>query len=278
MTTQSIWNSFSNPISYPALNGNITVDTAIIGGGITGLATAMKLAQAGQRVVVLEALKIGGGSTSHSTGNLYSTVDTKLQDLESKYGKDVVKQIVQARQKAVEQIAGYVAQYNIDCDFHRQDFYMYGTEENRDLVEKEAKTAEDLGMQISFTSVAELPISNVFGFKLHHQAQFNPMRFIQGFSVEVAKHCQVFENTKVEDINESDGKYELATARGIVTAKHVVHATHTPKGIKLWHTLLGPYREYGIACRVRNLQHPEGIFWGFHGEKRDKFSTRTYTR
>lgn len=278
MTTQPIWKAFSTASNFQSLNKDITVDTAIIGGGITGLATALELSAAGQQVAVLEALKIGGGTTSQSTGNLYSTVDTKLHVIKEKYDLETVKKVVASRQKALEQIAAYVMQYNIDCDFRRQPFYIYGTEENKDMVEQEAQVARDAGLEVDTFTNGQIPYPHGAAFTIANQAQYNPSRFIQGLATVVDQVCQLYENTKVTEIEEADGFYSLITAQGTVRAKHIVHATHSPKGVKLWHTLLGPYREYGIACKVRNLQHAEGIFWGYHGEKQDKFSTRTYTR
>ena len=44
---------------FSALSGSIEVDTAIVGGGITGINTALRLSEAGQRVAVLEKARIG---------------------------------------------------------------------------------------------------------------------------------------------------------------------------------------------------------------------------
>jgi nitrite reductase/ring-hydroxylating ferredoxin subunit len=53
----------------------------------------------------------------------------------------------------------------------------------------------------------------------------------------------------------------IATRGGRVRAKKIVVATHSPKGIHLVHTAVGPYREYGIAVRLENDAYPDGIFW-----------------
>jgi glycine/D-amino acid oxidase-like deaminating enzyme len=48
----------------------------IIGGGITGITSALFLSKAGKKVVVLEAAEIGLGTTGYSTGNLYASLDS----------------------------------------------------------------------------------------------------------------------------------------------------------------------------------------------------------
>ena len=74
MFTKSLWNSFAGNTDFPKLEKDIQVDVAIVGGGITGITTAQLLSQSGLKVAVLEARKVGGGTTSHSTGNLYYTI------------------------------------------------------------------------------------------------------------------------------------------------------------------------------------------------------------
>ena len=59
----------------------IDVGVAIVGGGITGMVAAYLLTEAGVSVALVEALRIGQGSTGHSTGNLYSIVGERHHKL-----------------------------------------------------------------------------------------------------------------------------------------------------------------------------------------------------
>src|SRR5690554_1284591 len=136
MYTKSIWHEFKMPHTYPALSGDIKADVAVIGGGITGITTALLLAQNGFKTVVLESLKVGGGTTCHSTGNLYFTVDKNLAQLYSKHDAEVIRKIVSSRSAALNQIESWVQQYNIDCDFKRVPWVLYaGLEENNSKIE-----------------------------------------------------------------------------------------------------------------------------------------------
>lgn len=277
MFTKSLWNAFSVTTDFPSLKNNIEVDVAIIGGGITGLTTALELAKKGVKTAILEADKIGAGTTGYSTGNLYSTVAENLGMLRNKYDPQTLSEVIKARASAVDKIEQYVREYNIDCDFHRLPWYMYSaTDENVSRIEKELKTSKEINLPVTTASHEEIPFQTSRAIKLENQAQFNPTLFVQELSKNIAsKNCRIFENTKVTDVEEHGGVLKVLTNGITVEAKHVVHATHTPKGIKFVHTLLGPYREYGIACKIEANSHPEGIFWGyFEGE--DKISTRTY--
>ena len=71
MSTTSLWKAITKDIKpFPTLNENIEVDVIIIGGGITGITTALHLQNQGKKVALVESHKVGGVTTSASTGNL----------------------------------------------------------------------------------------------------------------------------------------------------------------------------------------------------------------
>ena len=74
----SIWTQTAVFPSFPALEGDLRADAAIVGGGLTGILTAWLLRQAGADVVVLEADRVGGGQTAGTTAKL--TAQHGLQD------------------------------------------------------------------------------------------------------------------------------------------------------------------------------------------------------
>lgn len=279
MFTKSIWNSFSKPTDFPSLNENIKTEVAIIGGGITGLTTAHEISKLGIKCVVLDKSRIGAGTTSHSTGNLYSTVDKQLDTLLSKYDTDTLTEIADARSAAIDIIEEYVQKFQIDCDFKRVPWYLFSTTEKKnEAVSTELKQSREVMIPASAAEVEEIPFPVSKAIKVEGQAQINPMLYVQGLGNNIINEkCRIYENTHVHEIKEHGSYIEVISENGVVEAEHVVHATHTPKGIKLVHTLLGPYREYGIACKIEETAHPEGIFWGFFDDQ-EKYSTRTYSR
>lgn len=279
MFTQSIWNDFSGETDFPVLTRNLTVDTVIIGGGITGITAANLLARGGRKVAVLEALKVGGGTTGHSTGNLYVGVDHTLSALHSKYGVDTLREVLAARNHAAQLIARNVGEYGLDCDFTFCNWYLYSDDPKADdYVARELETAREAGLGMVQADPSELPFSSSRAARLSDQAQFNPKLYVQGLAkVTHSDDCRIYENTAVESVFERDGLCRVQTARGTVHAEHVIHATHTPKGIMLVQTMLGPYREYGIACKLRSGMPGPGIFWGYPQAEK-KYSTRSYMR
>lgn len=279
MFTRSLWNEFSETTDFPVLDGDLTVDTVIIGGGITGLSVAREMLLDKHSAVVLEARKVGGGTTSHSTGNLYSVTDKSLQALLGKYNSTFVGAVVKARNAAVNRIEQNVQRFSIDCDFKRQPWYLFSVKESRDdFIEDELESAERISLDMDMATIDEIPYPATKAVKLDNQAQINPMLYVQGLAKKISSEdIPIFENSPVTQIEKNNDHYRVHTPGGIITTKNVVHATHTPKGIKFVQTLIGPYREYGIACKLRENMHPEGIYWGYF-DKKEKISTRMYSR
>ncbi|HEX7028893.1 MAG TPA: FAD-dependent oxidoreductase [Gammaproteobacteria bacterium] len=278
MFTKSLWNAYSGTTDFPSLQGDITVDTAIIGGGVTGISAACRLAGNGRKVAVLEALKVGGGTTGHSTGNLYVTVDHTLSALCSKYDPETAKRVVAARTHGLRVIEENVARYGLDCDFTPCDWYLYSDHVKSDgRVGNELQFAREAGLDVA-EETGQLPFAYSRAMRLAGQAQFNPLRYVQALANAIqSDKCRIHEFTKAEAIEEKNGACIVQTRDGRVRAEHVLHATHTPKGIMLVQTLLGPYREYGIACRLKSELPRQGIFWGYT-ESGEKYSTRSFIR
>ena len=109
----SLWSIGPSAAQYPTLAGIELADVVVIGGGITGLGTALQLADDDRRVVVLEACRIGRGNTGRSTGNLYATLSQGLAPLRRKWNADVVRQVVELRSHAVDRIEQTVERYRL---------------------------------------------------------------------------------------------------------------------------------------------------------------------
>ena len=278
MKKTSIWRDTAEASEYECLSQDINCDVAIVGGGITGLTAAYLLKQAGLKSVVLEALRIGGGTTGFSTGNLYCTVDEYLHTIEKKYDMDKVQSVVQSRTEAINLIKSIVREYNIDCELLEVPFYLFAEkEEYAEKVEKEAATLQKAGLSVSVEREFDLPFPIARVMKLERQAQFNPMKYVKQLAKNIHSNaCTIYEGTKVTEYKrEEGGVYVVKTATGAtVRANKIIMATHTPKGILGIQLLIFPYREYAVAFdNSKGTFHP-GIYWQIDGE--NKHSIRHY--
>jgi len=281
ITTKSIWETYSSGSSFEPLKGDITTDVAIIGGGITGITAAKLLKDAGLRVAVLEAMQVGAANTGHSTGNLYVAIEEGFDTIQSKYSTEDLRTVIEARTAALNLIEQNVSLYSLDCDFRRVNWYSYSAnEENESKLKKIFKAGKDAAAAIEEVQQGELPFEVHYGIKMPNQAQFNPLRYTQQLARAIeGDNCRIFENTSVtaiEDDRDDDEVIKVTTDKGYVLAKYVIHATHTPKGVFLdYHSLLGTYREYGIAAKLKTGYYPEGTFWGYYNIN-ERYSIRSY--
>lgn len=276
----SIWNGTAKQGAvYPPLSGNLNTEVTIIGGGITGVLTAYFLASKGHKPVLIESLEIGGGTTSHSTGNLYCMVDEKLQKVKSKFDAAKAKKIAQSRQATVDIIEELVQKHNIDCDFTRAPWYLYAFhEKDNNIIEKEYQTAIEAGLTNAqlLDAMPNLPYQTGKALVIENQAQFHPMKFVQGMAFAATQAgAHIYERTKMVRYEESNGSYIIHTENGIIHSKNLVMATHMPKGFLPVQTLVYPYREYGVAAKL-NGDFPKGIYWGIIDDPK-KYSLRPFT-
>lgn len=108
--------SVNRQLAYPPLRGEVRVDVCIVGGGFSGLNTAIELAQKGLTVVVLEAHKIGWGASGRNGGQLIRGVGHGVEQFESVIGAGGVRELKLMGLEAVEIVRQRIAQFSIDCD------------------------------------------------------------------------------------------------------------------------------------------------------------------
>lgn len=274
MGTMSIWKDKLTQSSFPSLQSDLTVDVAIVGGGITGLTAAYILSKAGKKVAVLEALKIGEGATAYSTGNLYNMIGSPgLHTIRSRFNEEKIKEVVESRGAAVDFIEQRVKEFNIDCDFVRVPWALFcEDEQGKSFVEKEKEAARQAGLTV--TENFQIPLKINTGFTVENQAQFNPLQYVVSLARSIqSPTCSIYEHTKVEDVTEGD-VCTVKTSGGTVTADYVIMATHTPKGIYFVHTSLGPYREYAVAVKLNGEYPAPGVWWNMKSQ--EHYSMRVY--
>ncbi|MBA2657196.1 MAG: FAD-dependent oxidoreductase [Tatlockia sp.] len=259
MEKDSLWQKISHTTAYTTLNESIEVDVLIVGGGITGITAALQLLTSGNKVAIVDSHTIGGLTTSLSTGNLYVTVQPFFQSITSKFDIETAIQVAKSRQLAINYIENTIADYKIDCNFSRRPWFAYTDGEKENFLEKELLIIKQLGIEADY--VSQLPYNLNFkkAISIPNQARFNPLQYVSSLAEELAsKGCLIYENTTVEDIQEADKICSIKTAQGLIKAKHVFMATHTPLGLNLTQQFTAPYRSYVVALESSSKHYEEG--------------------
>ena len=138
-----------------------------------------------------------------------------------------------------------------DCDFSRQNSYLYATEETEAL-EREMAACEQLGIPARWESSLPLPfpVAGAIGFS--HQAQFHPRKL----AAFLAKDLQVYENTKALVFL---GR-RVQTPKGTVTAKKIIVATHFPLLNKHGAYFLKLYQQRSYVIALEKAPSVEGMY------------------
>jgi glycine/D-amino acid oxidase-like deaminating enzyme/nitrite reductase/ring-hydroxylating ferredoxin subunit len=266
----SLWHATARPTRFASLDNDMTVDVAVIGGGIFGMMAALYLSREGLSVALLEARGIGAGSTGYSTGNLYAPVGAGLAAVERKWGEDAMRHVARSRGEAVDRIEALARELEIDCAFRRCPFHIFSvpgsSPDDLAKLDAEADAAKRAGLSVSMASAAPLPFASGKTLAIEGQAQFQPLDFVRGLATRIdGPSCRIFEGSPATDF---DADHKLVrTTRGTVHAAHIVLATHTPKKFNAVQTELGPYREYGVAVEAPEGTIPPGVFWSMEDSR-----------
>lgn len=216
---ESIWRRESSLRPREPLNGDISADVAVVGGGMAGILTAYFLKRRGINAVVLEASRIGSGQTGNTTAKITSQHGMIYHRMMEVFGEQKAKQYAQANQQAIRDYRELVEELHIHCDFTLCPSYLYALA-NREGLEQEAEAAKKLGLPAEIMEHTELPFPVKGALRFENQAQFDPLRFLQA----VAEPLTIYEQTPVQKIED----HRLITSGGTVEAKKIVMATHFP--------------------------------------------------
>ncbi|MEV6651889.1 FAD-dependent oxidoreductase [Streptomyces sp. NPDC051219] len=251
------------PTGHPSLEADLTVDTAVVGGGIAGLCTAWEVARAGREVVVLEAGHIASGVTGHTTGKLTALHGLGYARLRKAQGAEATALHARAQQEALDHVAVLCSELGIDAELERLPAFTYVRDERRtDEIRAEAEAAREAGLSASFVTETDLPYPVAAAVRVDGQLQFHPRKFLLGLAdAFTALGGRIFEQTRITALHDG-ARCRLTTERGAtVHAKDVVVATHFPA---FDHTSLiarlTPRRELVIAAPVPADMAPQGMY------------------
>jgi glycine/D-amino acid oxidase-like deaminating enzyme/nitrite reductase/ring-hydroxylating ferredoxin subunit len=250
----SLWLSGVTPPPYPELRGEVRADVAVLGGGIAGVTTALRLQRAGVDVVLLEARTIGSGVTGCTTAKVTALQSTMLSTIASRHGTETATVYATASREAVEDVAQFVNQLAIDCDLDRRPAVTYAASpEELESVAGEYDAAVAAGLPVTWRDDdAGMPYDVSGAVWLTDQIGFQPVKYVRGLAKAlVDAGGQVFEYSRAMSV-EAGTPCRVETEHGVVAAGQVVVATHFPildRG--LFFARMKAQRSYCVAARIQ---------------------------
>lgn len=260
---ESYWRDSVELPSFPKLNRDITVDIAIVGGGITGITAAYLLAKEGFRVALLEAGTIFNGTTGHTTAKITAQHDLIYYELTSHFGEEKAKLYYNAQIEALQFIRENVRQYSIPCDFREEDAIIYtNSDKYVKKLQDEFQTYQKLGIESAYLETIPLPLPVKAAIAIKNQAQFHPLRYLLVLVDSFLKTGgQIYENTTADGIEEDQPSKITIRGGGSVTANQVIVSSHFPftDPAGFYFARMYASRSYALAVKTER-QFPGGMY------------------
>ncbi|WOH36749.1 FAD-binding oxidoreductase [Thalassotalea fonticola] len=233
--------SLERNTDYPCLTEHISADICVVGGGYSGLATAITLQEKGYKVVLLEGSKIGFGASGRNGGQLVNSFSRDIDYIEKHYGKITANAMGAMAFEGADIIRDFIKRYNIDCDYKNGGFFAAFTDKQMHELEKKQKLWQHYGnnklSMIDNNGVSDIVNTNAYvgGLVDEHCGHIHPLKLALGEAEAFTSiGGQIFEQSKViniEHLQQSDNiKSLVKTAQGCVSAKKVVLAGNAYMG------------------------------------------------
>lgn len=261
---ESVWRESSKGINYPRLEENKSAQVCVVGAGITRIVTAYELALKGKSVILLERDRCISGVSADTTAKVTSQHGLFYNYLINEFGKEFAGKYLYSNESAIKRVKEIIDENNIECDFEYKDAFVYTNDEKElEKIKQEVEAVKSLAFDAEFCNETSLPFKVLGAIKFKNQAQFNIMKYLQGvLKVLENSGVEIYEQTKVVDVNKKNGKYNVITENEhYVQADHVVLATHYPiMNFPGFHFLkMYQDRSYVIAGETKE-QLPDGMF------------------
>lgn len=237
-------------------------DALVIGGGITGLTTALLLQKQGKQTVLAEAYTIGFGTTGGTSAHLNTFFDATYADVESDFSEDAAKLLAQCGKESFGMIVGLSQEYNIDCDLEIKDGYLYAeTDEEVKMLDEILTASQKAGIEVfeAAENGVKVPFKKSILFK--KQGQFHPLKYIFGLAKAFVNAGGVIaENTFIRETSYVDKVHVAVGDTFKIRAKNLVYATHLPPGINVFDFKCAPYRSYVLGVKLKNeADYPDAL-------------------
>ncbi|MFO1234101.1 MAG: FAD-binding oxidoreductase [Rivihabitans pingtungensis] len=132
----------------PALRGEVSAEVCVIGGGYTGLSTALELAERGVSVVLLEGARLGWAASGRNGGQVLSDLACGMDAVRAELGAEAARAIWAMTQEAARMVGERCQRYAIDADLHWG--YLHAAvkpRQLRELADWQARAARDYGYE-----------------------------------------------------------------------------------------------------------------------------------
>lgn len=222
-----------DPLPVSVLEGDVSADVCVIGGGYTGVSSALHLAERGYKVVLLEANKLGWGASGRNGGHVGTGQRKEQEDLERMLGMDTARQLWDLGLEAVETVESIIRRYQIECDLKQGILHMASKAREAEGFRAGVEHLQTVYGYEQARYLDKATVDQEVGSDKYHAGyldlgsrHLHPLNYLLGMAnAAVNAGVKVYQDSPVIDY--SDGlQVRVKTAQGQVTAKHLIFATN----------------------------------------------------
>ena len=218
--------------SQDQLTSDIDVDICVIGGGLTGISSAINLSKKGYSVILCEARKIGWGASGRNGGQLGIGMRKDQFTIEKKLGLRHAKELWSLGLEAVEDVKNLIKENEIDChlvngvmstacfekDIDEYKFEIEHMAKNYDFEGYKFFNKEKIREEIN----SKMYLAGLLNSGSYH---LNPLKLTIGLAKVAQKNkVKIFENTPIDKIREEGDRVQVMSKKGLIHANQVVVA------------------------------------------------------
>ncbi len=231
--SHGLWEtSAPRPPATSRLEGQVKADVAIVGCGYTGLAATLRLAEAGAKVVALEAVEIGFGGAGRNVGLVNAGMWVMPREVSKVLGPEYGDRTLELLGGAPTKVWETIDRYSIDCEAVRDGtLHCAVGDSGLKEIEERARQMGELGAPVRVLSAAETETR--IGSKAYAGALLDmragtiqPLAYARGLArASIAAGAKIHTQSPVRSAERTGKVWTLSTGRGRVEAEWVVVAT-----------------------------------------------------
>ena len=213
----------------PPLGEDIDADICVVGGGFSGLSTALHLAQNGHAVTLIEGARIGWGASGRNGGQIVNGLNASLDTIGKRYGESTAEFVGTLVQEGADIIRDFVSRYNIACDLKQRNIYVgFNARHMRGLEEKQAlwrRYGMDDHELLDRDALREHVGSERYcgGMIDHSGGHMHPLNLALGEAYALEQlGGKIYEQSRVTHIDNLEGNPLVHTESGRVQCKTLV--------------------------------------------------------
>ncbi|MDP3969527.1 MAG: FAD-dependent oxidoreductase [Nocardioides sp.] len=249
MTLTPLWTPRLDPAApLRPLTGRY--DVLVVGGGITGLTTALLLARRGMDVAVVEGRTLGSGTTGRSSAKVSLLQGTRLSTLRQRHPVDRVRAYVEGNRAAQDWVRLFCQEHHVDHQERAAATFAFG-EAGARRARAEQDAATEAGLDARWVPDPDLPFATHGATWLDDQLQVDPAHLVAALTDQAREAgVTLFEHTRVRQVR-GTSPVRVRSNDGEAEAGTVVVATNLPfldRGA--FFARAEPTRSYSVAFRT----------------------------